>query len=374
LLGWIAPAVAVLLPYAEEWSTPSLPEDVDVDPWGRVWVSCDDDSVRVYAPTGGERLFSFGGSGAGAGEFQTPYGIAFDVSGNAYICDYLGARIQKFTSEGVFLQSWPIPSNHADHVAIDVAGDVYVTGYSDFSVHKYASDGTPLLDWPGPNGSQNSGVLVVDNTVHVVQWDAPVVEQYATDGTFLGSFAASTLGGTDIEIDALGQLWVCDFNGHVVRVFATDGVPVDILGSPGPGPGEFNGAIGVAVGLDGSIYVADNGNGRIQRFGDSVEGLGEPSVTPAGRPVVLSIAPNPCRASSQINYSVPSDDRLAITLTDVAGRTVTTLADGPVTAGEHRLRFSPRDRGGREVPGGVYFVRLETTNGTSGSRVLVVGR
>ena len=258
-------------------------------------------------------------------------------------------------------------------MAIDAAGDVYVTGYSNFSVHKYTSSGVPLLDWVGQGGTQNSGILVVEDVVHVVQWDAPVVERYGIDGTYLDTFAASTSGGTDIEVDASGQLWVCDFNGHVVRVFTADGTPVDVLGSYGAGPGEFSGAIGAAVGLDGSIYVADNGNGRIQRFGESVGDAREPSVTPSARPLVLAVAPNPCRLSAQINYSVPADDRLAVTLVDIRGRTVATLLDGLVTAGEHRLLYSLRDSEGQLLSSGVYFLRVANSHGVSGSRLVVLG-
>jgi hypothetical protein len=38
-------------------------------------------------------------------------------------------------------------------------------------------------------------------------------------------------------------------------------------GTPGSGDGQFCSPIGVAVGGSGSIYVADQGNHRIQKFG-----------------------------------------------------------------------------------------------------------
>jgi hypothetical protein len=48
-------------PYTEEWSLPAVPQDVEVDPVGRVWVSCADDSIRVYMPSGGSLIRAFGG-------------------------------------------------------------------------------------------------------------------------------------------------------------------------------------------------------------------------------------------------------------------------------------------------------------------------
>lgn len=370
LFGFGRPADAAP-PYAEEWSTIGAPQDVEVDPSGRVWVACFDDFVRVYAPTGGELLFTFGGTGAGAGEFNNPYGMAFDPSGDVYICDYAGARVQKFTSDGTYLLEWAIPSDRADHVAIDAAGDVYVSGFNDFSVHKYTSTGGSLLDWTSISGSRPSGVVVLGNTVHVVQWDASVVEQFDTDGTPLGSFDAFLVNGTDVELDASDQLWVVDYSANEARLFTSDGVLVDAFGGPGTGPGEFNGLQGIAIGLDGSIYIADESNGRVQRFGDPITSDVD---LPIGLPDPLAIhplAPNPCRTSVELTYSTPRAEPLRMTVTDVLGREVATLSDGPVAAGEHRLRWTPEQSDGRRLPAGVYLVRLAGRSGVQTTRLVV---
>ena len=45
-----------------------------------------------------------------------------------------------------------------------------------------------------------------------------------------------------------------------------DGSILSDLGAPGSGYGQFSYPSGIAAGLDGTIYVSDSGNGRVQRF------------------------------------------------------------------------------------------------------------
>jgi len=373
LLGALAPtASAVVPPFAEEWSVPGAPQEVEIDPFGHIWVSAFDDSIRVYTPYGGTLIAAFGGSGAGDGQFDNPYGMAFDPSGDVYICDYAGARVEKFTSGGVFITSWPIPSSRADHVAVDGAGDVYVTGYTSTAMHKYTSTGTPITDWPMNGGSFNSGVAISGSDVFVVQWDAPVVEQFLTDGTFVGGFALPSVGGTDIEIDALGQFWVTGYGENAIHVFASDGTLLESFGTLGAGPGEFNGPQGIAIGSDGSVYVADEINGRIQRFGASVTGVEPPADAGPVRSALISLAPNPCRGSVAFTYAAPRAERLEITVSDVTGRRVATLQDRVMAAGEHRIGWDTRSDDGRQLAAGRYFVRVAGESGASVEQLVIV--
>jgi streptogramin lyase len=370
-------------PFAEEWTVPGQPQDVEVDPAGRVWVSSDDDSIRVYAPTGGELLFAFGGSGVADGEFSTPYGMAFDALGEVYICDYVGPRIQKFTSEGVFLLSWPIPSSRADHVALDANGDVYVSGFTDAAVHKYDAVGTPLMDWGMASGALTSGIVESGGVIHVVGWDLPVLEQFDENGTYLGTLDAMTTNGTDVEADGLGQLWVADFNGNAVRIFASDGTPVEAFGVPGNAPGEFNGVVGLALAPDGSVYVADYANGRIQRFGETAADVEDEDGLDVGDGVGIGgeshdrldlrrVGPNPTRDGADVTFALRESGPVAITVSDVVGRSVTSRLDSVVPAGVHRIAVPLRDREGQPLPAGVYLVRVASGNESRSARVVVV--
>ena len=46
---------------------------------------------------------SFGSYGNGNGQFNNPWGIATDSSGDVYVADWLNARVQVFDSVGTFI-------------------------------------------------------------------------------------------------------------------------------------------------------------------------------------------------------------------------------------------------------------------------------
>jgi len=72
-----------------------------------------------------------------------------------------------------------------------------------------------------------------------------------------------------------GSLYVTDGGNHRIQRFGADGEFLDIVGEQSSGlPGGFNEPWDVAVGPDGSVYVADTWNHRIQR----IDADGEPVV------------------------------------------------------------------------------------------------
>jgi sugar lactone lactonase YvrE len=85
-------------------------------------------------------------------------------------------------------------------------------------------------------------------------WGAPG----ASDGQFNNpSFIAT---GPD------GSVYVSDSANNRVQKFTADGAFLQSFGTTGAGNGQFNGPTGVGVGPDGTVYVADSGNNRVQRF------------------------------------------------------------------------------------------------------------
>jgi hypothetical protein len=81
-----------------------------------------------------------------------------------------------------------------------------------------------------------------------------------------------------------GALFVADTGNHAVRRVTPDGLVTTIAGDGTPGTGDgtaarFNGPVGIAVGADGKVFVADTYNDRIVRLSPAAGGDSRWSVT-----------------------------------------------------------------------------------------------
>lgn len=76
----------------------------------------------------------------------------------------------------------------------------------------------------------------------------------------------------DLALAPDGSLYVADTGNHRIQHFDADGNLLNTWGAfsgegvPNPPPGQFNQPWGIAVGQDGSVYVSDTWNHRIQKF------------------------------------------------------------------------------------------------------------
>lgn len=88
--------------------------------------------------------------------------------------------------------------------------------------------------------------------------------------------------------------------------------------------------------------------------------LGVRILPPAGMADAVSLHPaypNPFNPVTTISFYLPAERRVQLTVFDLLGRLQTTLLDGPMAAGSHRIQLD-----GREWSSGVYFVRLQTAD------------
>src|SRR5438876_332613 len=117
-------------------------------------------TTSTTVPLCGTFLTTWGSSGTGDGQFDFPFGVATDGSGNVYVADYGNDRIQKFDASGTFVTAWGSGGagngqfNCPYGVATDGSGNVYVADDGNHRIQKFDASGTFLTTW-GSDGSGN---------------------------------------------------------------------------------------------------------------------------------------------------------------------------------------------------------------------------
>ena len=86
--------------------------------------------------------------------------------------------------------------------------------------------------------------------------------------------------------------------------------------------------------------------------------VAEPDEVPVVGSLGLSAAPNPFNSTTEIRYQLARATAVVVTVHDVGGRHLATLAEGQQAAGEHVVAWAGLDAGGLRVPSGIYLVRL----------------
>ena len=64
--------------------------------------------------------------------------------------------------------------------------------------------------------------------------------------------------------------------------------------------------------------------------------------------------------STRINYTLPEEGRVTLTVWDATGRRVRTLVDSHQASGEHSIQWDGTDDNGRPLSSGAYFYRIKT--------------
>jgi len=88
---------------------------------------------------------------------------------------------------------------------------------------------------------------------------------------------------------------------------------------------------------------------------------------------LLPASPNPFRHAVVLNYDIPEDAAVHFVIFSAGGRLVRSLRNGEFeAAGRHMLLWDGRDEDGRDLPGGVYFARLQAGGAGETRRILKI--
>ena len=162
-------------------------------------------------------------------------------------------------------------------------------------------------------------------------------------------------------------------NSLGVPVWADNGIPISISNGAQRWP------VAISDGASGA-YVSwtDTRNGnhydvyaqRLRPFGTLT---GVRHQTRSTRIVLGATSPNPFSSYTTVKVQVADNVNVALEIFDVVGRVVRVESVGTLAEGSHWLDIDGHDQSGKELPSGVYFLRV-TANGEAVTRKIVISR
>ena len=100
-------------------------------------------------------------------------------------------------------------------------------------------------------------------------------------------------------------------------------------------------------------------------------GVGEDLVVASQPAALFSPQPNPFRSDMQIRFLVADQGEVDLSVLDVRGRLVATLASGTFSPGVHTAVWSGMAAGGRPAAAGIYFVMMQAGSVRQTQRVVL---
>jgi len=225
------------------------PHSVYVDPWDaekHVWIVDDHEHAVFKFTHNGKQIVQTLGTPNKAGEdaahFNRPTFLAFLPDGSVFVADgYNGNRVAKFDKSGKFL--WTSGQLGAP------GGRETRLGYFN-TVHGLAVDPMTRRVYVSDRSNRRIQLLDGDSGKPLEQW--PVGTQTNLQFLIIPADRSGVWGFTDTT----AKIAKWDFNGHFLYAW----------GTLGDHPGGFFNMHGASVDQQGNLYIAEVGNGRLQKF------------------------------------------------------------------------------------------------------------
>jgi tripartite motif-containing protein 71 len=290
------------------------------------------------------------------GVLRFPQAVAVGPDGSIYVADQYSHAIQVFGPDGSFRRelgsagSGPGGLSSVGAVAVAADGSVYVADGAD-RIDRFAADGTLLNSWGesgsgtgrfhfGTGGGNDSGagggIAVGNGMVFVADTRNDRIQRFAADGT-QGTVIVPE--GRLFRPQGLAlkgsRLIVADDDHHRLAIFDTGGRFIRAVGSgPGPQPNQLRNPYDVAVDPAGRVYVADNSNHRVVRYGPASSYVYRARWGSFGSAAGQLQYPRGIAADAQGNSYVADPGNNRVDVFDIGGAPLRTLGSSGRVAGQ----------------------------------------
>jgi hypothetical protein len=184
-------------------------------------------------------------------------------------------------------------------------------------------------------------------------------------------------GGETLEVGSVASLtWLATdavgVTGVDVLLSRNNGGTFTALASGEANDGSFDWTVtGPATAQARLRVVAHDAAGNAgSDVSNAAWNIGFPSTAVSDEPVtefaLTRISPNPAVQGTQVEYALPREARVRLTIADLQGRTLAVLADGVRPAGRHAARWEAA-----AARAGIYFVRLEAGGHVAAGRFAI---
>jgi sugar lactone lactonase YvrE len=222
---------------------------------------------------------------------SNPTGVAVGPDGSVYVTDTWNHRVQKFDPHGNLVTRWGRHGSEKgefiwpEEIAVGPDGSVYVAEIGSSRIQRFDGNGKFITQWVcrdnegkyflSPDGLAAGGdgsVYIAGNYAwgeydeilisYVLKFDGSgnLIAQWGRYGSGDGEFQLphGIAAGPD------GSIYVADTGNYRIQKFDGNGNFITKWGRQGSGDGEFGWLEGIAAGADGFVYVTENN--RIQKF------------------------------------------------------------------------------------------------------------
>ena len=256
VLAGVFGALAPLMRSTNRATNPSI------GPGGAPSGSKSGDPANAFA----REALKFGSEGIGPGMMTDARSIGVDGSGNIYVAEYLGGRVQVFDANGKFVTQWMVDRKMPLRgMAVDRKGTVYVAqrgiitryeGQTGNSLGEMQDQGNGFDD---VRATPDGGLIAAayrSGSDNIMRFNS------SGNATLTIPKAVSTVADrseldTRVAVDGLGNIYALGTFAEAVFKFSPEGKFLNRFGGSGDQSGQFRAAHAIAVDGKGRVFVSD---------------------------------------------------------------------------------------------------------------------